>query len=212
MKQPSKEGILRILLVRHGETEWNRIRRFQGRSDLELNDRGKAQVDSLALTLKEKEIKSIYSSPLLRAVETAKAVNRFHGATIEQRDGLMEMDLGDFEGYHAGDLAKEHPEFLKTWMKDPSSLRMPKGESLQEVQSRVWIVMEEIVETYTEGTVLICGHNFVNLTILCKVLGLELSHFRRIRQNAGAMSIVERSRGHYSLVCLNDICHLKDID
>ncbi len=212
MKTPIEESTLSIVLARHGETEWNRIRRFQGQSDVALNERGRAQVEAVALTLKDEAIKVIYSSPLSRAIEMAKAANGFHRVSIEQKDELMEMDLGDFEGIHSKDLLIEHPDFLKKWMMDPSSLRMPNGETLQEVQHRVWTVMEEIVLTYTEGTVLLCGHNFVNLTILCKILGLELANFRRLRQNAGAMNIIVWSRKQYTLVCLNDTCHLKGID
>jgi len=211
MEDPIKETVLRILLVRHGETDWNRIKRFQGRSDVELNKRGRAQAKALALTLREEPLKAIYSSPITRAIETAKAINRYHQTYLEQRDGLMEMDLGDFEGLHPRDLRNEQSEFLRKWLEDPASVRMPNGETLQEVQERAWAVVQEVTKTYHHGSVLLCSHNFVNLTILCKILGLEITHLRRLHQSVGAMNIIEMNRGQYSLICLNDTCHLKGI-
>ena len=212
MENPGKDTVLRIVLVRHGETDWNRSQRFQGRSGVALNERGRAQAEALALILKEEHLKAIYSSPITRAIETAKAINRYHRASIEQRDGLMEMNLGDFEGLHSRDLMNEQPEFLRKWLEDPASVRMPNGETLQEVQGRAWVVVEEIVKTYHEGSVLLCGHNFLNLTILCKILGLEITHFRRLRQSLGAINIIERGRNLYYIVCINDTSHLKGID
>ena len=212
MGDPVKETVLRIVQVRHGETDWNRSRRFQGQSDVALNETGRAQAAALALTLKDEPLKTIYSSPTTRAIETARAINRYHQASLEQRDGLMEMDLGDFEGLQSKNLMNEQPEFLRKWLEDPATVRMPNGETLQEVQTRAWAVVEEITKTHHEGSVLLCGHNFVNLTILCKILGLEITHFRHLRQSLGAINIIERSRGLYCLVRINDTCHLKGID
>jgi len=212
MEAPGKDTVLRIVQVRHGETDWNRNQRFQGQSDVALNERGRAQAEALASALREEPLKAIYSSPISRAIETAKAINRYHQASIEQRDGLMEMDLGDFEGLQSSDFRNEHPGFLRKWLEDPASVRMPNGETLEEVQGRAWPVVEEIAKTHKDGSVLLCGHNFVNLTILCKILGLEITHFRCLRQSLGAMNIIERSRGLYSLICINDTCHLKGVD
>jgi broad specificity phosphatase PhoE len=122
------------------------------------------------------------------------------------------MDLGDFEGLQLEDLARERPDFLKQWSEDPASVRMPNGEALQEVQERAWAVVEEIAGACSGGSVLLCAHNFVNLTILCKILGLGPTHFRGLRQALGAMNIIERNRGRYSLACINDTCHLRGID
>ena len=92
----------RIILIRHGETEWNRLHRFQGRSDIPLNPKGNEQASALALALKNETITAIYSSPLARAIETASHIGRFHPSTpLIKESGLMEMDLGDFEGIEA---------------------------------------------------------------------------------------------------------------
>ncbi len=211
MRDPLDEKVLRVFLVRHGQTDWNKIHRFQGQPGVRLNKTGRAQAEALALSLREEALTVIYSSPLARAVETAEAINRYQGVPIERRDGLMEMNLGDFEGFQSTLLREEHPEFFDSWSKDPASVRMPHGETLLEVQQRAWAVVEEIAGAHAEGSVLLCGHHFVNLTILCKVVGLDLNHFRRLRQAPGAINIIERGGGRYSLVCINDTCHLKAI-
>jgi broad specificity phosphatase PhoE len=212
VKNPSADRILRLFLVRHGQTDWNKIRRFQGQPGIGLNETGKAQAEALASALRKEPIQVIYSSPLARGIETANAINRYHQVPIEQREGLMEMDLGDFEGLRSAVVMEEHPDFFKAWSEDPASVRMPNGESLGEVQERAWAVVEEIAGAHPEGSVVLCGHHFVNLTILCKIVGLELTHFRRLRQAPGALNIIERGDGRYSLVCINDTCHLKAID
>ncbi len=107
----------RIILIRHGETEWNRLHRFQGRSDLPLNPKGNSQARALALALKKKTITAIYSSPLVRAFETACHIGRFHPSTpLIKESGLMEMDLGDFEGMEAQRWALQHLDFRKDWL------------------------------------------------------------------------------------------------
>jgi len=212
VKDADNQTVLWIILVRHGETDWNRTRRLQGQQGAELNKRGRAQVEALALALRQEPLRAIYSSPLARAIETARAINCYHQVSLEQRDGLMEMDLGDFNGLYAKDLMRQHPELFKAWSEDPASVRMPNGETLEEVQGRAWAAVEEIVRAYPDGSVLLCGHHFVNLTILCKILGLGLTHFRRLYQAPGALNIIEKGRGRYSLICINDTCHLKGID
>lgn len=206
-----KEGALRILLVRHGETGWNKAGSFQGRTDIGLNQQGRVQAGALGVALRQEPLKAIYSSPLSRAMETARAINRYHKVPLVQYEGLMEMDLGDFEGLLGSDLNKEHPEFLSKWREDAASVRMPNGEALQEVQERAWAVVQEIIETHHEGTVLLCAHNFVIRTILCKILGMPMSDFRRFRLSVGAISVIEKSSGRYSVVCINDTCHLEGI-
>jgi len=118
----------RILLTRHGKTEWNRIRRFQGRSDVPLNQKGREQGHVLALALKDEPIKAIYSSPLSRAMETARLIRVFHSsAPLVEEEGLVEMDLGEFDGMEAGDWAFRYPDLLEAWRSRPASLRMPGG-------------------------------------------------------------------------------------
>ena len=160
---------MRIYLVRHGETEWNRIRRFQGRSNLPLNQEGKKQAKALALALKNKPLMAIYTSPLIRSLQTARLIKDFHpSAPILEEKGFIEMDLGEFDGMKVQDWAEQYPDTRKVWNENPASVKMPGGESLGEVQDRAKKTLERITQIHSpDDTILISSHNFVNLTILC---------------------------------------------
>jgi len=203
----------RILLIRHGETEWNRIRRFQGRSDIPLNQKGKEQAHALALALEEETLTAIYSSPLGRAMETANIIRELHSSVpLFAEDGLLEMDLGEFEGMEAKQWAEQYPDFLKAWLEKPGSVSMPGGESLQEVQDRALDAIERITQLYpSDSTLLISSHNFVNLTILCYALGLTLDKFRDIRQGTTALNILYKQGERLWVEVVNEQSHLQKL-
>ena len=202
---------IQIILVRHGETEWNRNQRFQGRSDLPLNQKGKEQARALAVALKNESIATIYASPLVRAVETARHIIRFHPSTpLIKEAGLMEMDLGAFEGMEAQRWAATHPDFLKAWEKNPADLTMPGGESLLEVQHRAVDTLERISQQYDPGnTLLICTHNFVIVSLLCYASNTSLNRFRDWKQDTGALNVIYKDGNHFQVIAVNDKKHLK---
>jgi len=201
---------MRIYLVRHGETEWNRIQRFQGRSDLPLNQEGKKQVRALALALKNKPLMAIYTSPLLRALETARLIKVFHPSTpIFEEKGLIEMDLGEFDGMKVQDWAEQYPDIRKLWNENPASVKMPGGESLKEVQARAKETLERITRIYpTDTTILMSSHNFVNLTILCDLLKIPLHRFRELRQENAAFNVICKKGNRFYVELVNEGSHL----
>jgi broad specificity phosphatase PhoE len=206
----SLDPCIRILLIRHGETDWNRIHRFQGRSDLPLSKEGREQARALALALKDEPIKAIYSSPLARAMETARFVKAYHpSAPCYQEDGLIEMDLGEFDGMEANHWIKAYPDFCKMWLEAPSSITMPGGESLQDVQERAIETLERITQRHEpECTLLMSSHNFVNLTLLCHVLDVSLDCFRDLRQGTAALNVLYKQGGRLWAEVVNDRSHL----
>ena len=124
-----------IYLVRHGETDWNLNHRFQGRSDVPLNETGRKQANALALMLKNDPINAIYASPLIRALETARLIKTFHPQIpIIEQEGIIEMDLGEFEGMEGKTWFEKYPDFIKLWRDRPSDVVMPGGESIKSVQ------------------------------------------------------------------------------
>lgn len=201
----------RILLIRHGETDWNRVHRFQGRSNLPLNAKGRDQARDLAFALREEPLTAIYSSPLVRAMETAYLIRVFHPSVpLFEEGGLVEMDLGEFEGMEAQRWAVEYPDFCKAWQETPGSVTMPGGETLQEVQRRAIETLERITEPYPPGsTLLLCSHNFVNLTILCHVLKVPLDRFRELRQVTGALNVLSMQGQQLRAEVVNERSHLK---
>jgi len=206
-----KKGI-RILLVRHGETDWNKAHRFQGRSDVPLNQTGRDQAHTLAEALKGEHITAIYSSPLVRALETARILKVYHSsAPLLQAEGLVEMDLGDYEGMQAQQWAEKYPNFRKAWLEAPLSARMPGGESIQEVQRRAIDTLERITMCYQpESTLLVCSHNFVNRAILCHALHLSLDRFRELQQETAALNILYKCGDRWHAKAVHERLHLKD--
>ena len=202
----------RIILIRHWETEWNRLRRFQGRSDIPLNQKGNEQACALALALKNETIMAIHSSPLVRAIETASHIGKFHPSTpLIKESGLIEMDLGDFEGMEAQHWALHHQDFRKTWEKDPANLSMPGGESLQEVQHRAVDTLNRISELYApDCTLLICSHNFVIISLLCFASKIPLDQFRELRQDTAALNILYKDGTDFQVEKVNDRRHLQE--
>lgn len=200
----------RILLVRHGETEWNRLHRFQGRSDVPLNPKGNNQARALGLALKNETIDAIYSSPLKRALETACHIAQFHPSIpLIKESGLIEMDLGDFEGMEAQQWKKEHPDFRKAWEKNPSTLFMPQGESLNDVQQRAVKTLLRISESCApESTIVICSHNFVIASLLCFASQTPLDHFRKLRQDTAALNILYLDGTDCQIEKVNERTHL----
>ena len=211
MAESIKSSDTRILLIRHGETDWNRIHRFQGRSDVPLNQKGREQARALALALKHEPITAIYSSPLVRAIEMARLIKMFHvSAPFFEEEALVEMDLGDFDGMEAKQWAAQFRDFRKTWQENPASVKMPGGESLKDVQTRAIDALERITNIYPPGsTLLICGHNFVNLTILCHALEISLNRFRDLQQDTAAISILYKQGYRLWAEIVNDRSHLQ---
>lgn len=211
MPNSGQSSAIRILLIRHGETEFNRNHRFQGRIDVPLNQEGVDQAQALARALQNESLAAIYSSPLRRAVETARLVKSFHPSTpFFEEPGLIEMDLGEFDGIEGQRWAENYPDFRKRWLESPANLRMPGGESLQDLQKRVVDTLERITLNYSpEDTLLISSHNFVNRTILCHALGKSLDSFRELRQGNAALNILYKEGREMRVEVINDQSHLE---
>ena len=197
---------MELILIRHGETIWNKERRVQGISDIDLNDVGLYQAQALSLSLKNHVIHSIYSSPLIRAHKTAQIINQYHNAPIYLESGLMEMDQGDFEGLSFQELMFCEKDFLKKWLSDPASVKMPNGESFIELQTRAWKVIEGIIAKSDDA--LVVSHNFTIASILCKIQNISLSEFRSVHVDTTSKTVIRFENGSASIDVLNDRSHI----
>jgi broad specificity phosphatase PhoE len=198
---------MRLILVRHGETEWNREYRVQGLRDIPLNDFGRVQAEAIATTLKDEAVEAIYTSPLQRALETANSINQFHQVEIIILDGLKELNVGELDGLYSPEMKSKYPDFYQSWKADAASARMPGGESLPELQDRVWASIQSILDK-SGKLVIVVSHFFSLLSLLCKVFDLSLSEFRRFNLMLGSISMLEFSEEKAKLVSFNDTCHL----
>ncbi|MBN1381722.1 MAG: histidine phosphatase family protein [Deltaproteobacteria bacterium] len=199
---------MKLILVRHGETLWNKERRFQGVSDIELSENGLKQAEKLGVALKSETIEAIYTSPLKRAFQTALKIGVYHNAPLSVKAELQELNQGDFEGLTINVLTENHGDFLKKWLLNPASCIMPNGESLTMLQDRAWPVIKRIIKS--NRNTLVVAHNFTLMTIICKFLNLSLSDFRKVHIDTASITIVTIDRGDPIVSLLNDTSHLAD--
>jgi broad specificity phosphatase PhoE len=210
---------MKLILTRHGETDMNRLGRIQGISDLALNDTGERQAEALARALENEKVEAIYTSPLKRARDTAHAIGRYHQVEIVPLFGLRELDAGEVDGLTYEEMRTHYGDFLEKWVKDCTSVRPPGGCTLHELQDNAWAAIQEIIERQNQqiaqeevsgkGVVIAVTHYFPILSIICKVLGLELSECRRMRLSLASMCTLDFNPPWTVLVSLNDTCHLK---
>jgi len=203
--------MVRVILVRHGETDWNRREVFRGRADIELNQRGRQQAKALAAPIKDIQIDAVYSSPLRRAVETAEAIAQPHGIPVKIDQGFTDFHYGVWQGLPHDEVRQRYPEMYKDWVERPHTLKVEGGESLRMVRRRSMRALADIVERHDRQTVVIVAHRVVNKVMLCAILGLGNSHFWRIRQDTCALNVFEWSEGQYIMQSLNDTCHLGNV-
>jgi len=197
----------RILLIRHGQTEWNRQQVFRGRADIPLSNVGIEQAIALAERLANEPITAVYSSPLARALVTAEHVAGPHGLQPHRVEGLTDVDFGAWEGRSHEDVKREEGELYLRWQSQPHLVRLPDGETLAEVRERVMAALNDIVTRHSGNTVAVVAHRVVNKVLLCAFFGLGDDAFWRIRQDTGCLNIVECDGDQKAVLLVNDTCH-----
>ena len=200
---------MKLILVRHGQTAWNSQRRIQGcRSDIDLSHHGQEQVARLAASLAKRDVNAIYSSPLKRAMDTAEAIARVCGPEVKVAPALREIDAGELEGLSVDTMSDRHQKFWSEWVKGNTSLPLPGGESLAELQARVWREIELIAARHPDETVIVVGHYFVILVAVCRAMEMDLSAMTRLKLDQTGVSILDISPQGNTLLLFNDTCHL----
>lgn len=188
---------MRLFIVRHGETAWNREGRFQGQRDTALNEKGLTQADKVAAYLEPHSFEAVVSSPLSRARVTGEKIAAACGCqTVELMDELTEIHHGDWEGLLSTEVAEQWPDILKTWHTKPEAVTMPGegGESLADVQRRAVETSEKIAKKYS-GDVCVTAHDAVIKALLCHYTGAPLSSFWNFQIANCSLTIVELREG-----------------
>ncbi len=204
--------MVKVILIRHGETDWNTQQIFRGKIDIPLNESGLAQARAVRESLKDREIDRIYSSPLSRALETARILGENRNLKIETEEAFIDIDFGRWQGLSHQKVREAHKDLYEMWLSNPQTVTFPEGESLETVRTRSGKALEEIVKNHPGETLAIVSHRVLNKVLLCAVLGVELSHFWYIRQDTCAINVFEYKDGAFYLTLLNDTCHLKNIE
>lgn len=201
-----------LYLVRHGETTHNEGGRGLGREDVELTPLGEQQVRLVSEKLASRHVDRVLSSPLSRAAIMAEAIGSAVGRTVELRDELIELDVGDTEGITYAEMRERFPDFMHAWAgDDPTEITMPGGESLADLAVRTASLIEEI-HGWHEETVVAVAHNFVIKVLLCQLLGLPLSNFRRFQVDLASVSALSLRDGRAAVLSLNDVCHIETLN
>jgi broad specificity phosphatase PhoE len=201
----------RVVLVRHGETEWNRVERFRGRTDIELNETGHRQARAVAQRLSGCPMEAIYSSPLTRALQTAQPIAQACGLEVQALEGIVDIDYGDCTGLSPEEFSTTHPDLFEKWRGASEGMRFPRGEGLEDVRLRAWQAVEEVCSIHEDGTVILVSHVVVNRVLICAALDVGNSAFWNIGQDNAAINIIEAEQGGYRLLLLNDTCHLESL-
>lgn len=197
------------LIVRHGETEWNRDSRIQGQADTPLSDEGRAQVAALGAALKGAQIDRAFSSDLSRARETAELVLGERNVPVETTGDLRELNFGRWEGRLGAELAVQEPEPFFAWHTGSPDFAAPEGESVQDLARRVERFVAERQECMLQGTSLIVAHGGSVRCLLCVMLGIPLAAVGRFNVARASLSILEVEPGGAVLILYNDVSHYR---
>lgn len=203
----------RLILVRHGETNWNQQGRFQGQIDIPLNDNGRAQASAARDFLSGIHLDQAHSSSMSRPKETAEIILEAHQQIpISITDGLMEIGHGLWEGKLESEIQSGWPELLESWKLAPETVQMPEGETIQDVWDRSVNSWNRIADNLNANqTALVVAHDAVNKTILCHLLGLSPADIWMVKQGNGGVTVVDIPPDQSQpavVTCLNLTTHL----
>lgn len=166
---------MRIWFVRHGETEWNRTKRYQGHSDIPLNENGRRQAQETASLLAKETLSAIYASDLKRAVETAEAIAQTHELRVQQNSALRELHFGLWEGLRYEQIMEKWADELSLMYEHPEKGCAPEGEGFSELAKRAWPALQAIREAHQEEeAIAVVAHGGTIRVLLCLLRGKPL--------------------------------------
>ena len=198
-----------ILLIRHGETAWNRERIFRGVYDIPLNENGRAQARQVGQALKDREIQAAYSSPLSRAMETGQIALEYQGIEVESHPSFIDFNYGEWTGLADGVVAEKWTNEHALWVTAPHQAHPPSGDSLPEVFERTFGTLTELAQNHPDQTIALFAHRVVNKLLILGMLGLSLERFPFIRQDNCCLNQFQYTANDYIVVTLNDVNHIK---
>jgi len=200
----------KLILARHGETVWNVEKIYRGRTDVNLDEVGIKQAELLGKYLSNWELEAIYSSPLRRALDTANIIARYQKIGVHIAEGLIDFDYGEWQALPEQEAERLYPTLHNEWHNNPHKVRMPGGESLEDVRRRAIEVVNDVLSKY-QGSILLVSHRVAIKVLICSLLGLDNSHFWNIKQDVGGITIFNYVDERFVLARHNDTSHLKEL-
>ncbi len=199
----------KVILLRHGQTDWNSGKRYQGHSDVPLNETGRRQAAKLGRRLAGLPLKAVYSSDLTRAVQTAEAVALQHGLKVLERPAFRELNFGLWEGLSYEQIVSGWPLWLSAMYARPSIGYAPRGESFPQVRRRALAGLRACIAAHPAELIAIVSHGGTLRTILCEALGKPLDELWSLRQDATALNVLTCGAA-WQLEVINDTAHLAE--
>jgi phosphoserine phosphatase len=200
---------MRLYIVRHGETQWNKDEVFRGRKDVPLNERGQQQAEVVGRYFQGKAVDRIVSSPLMRAVQTAQSISHTTGVPIEAWSEFTDIDFGIWEGLSLREVEERYPAELAVWRTSPKNLKIEAGETLAAVEDRISEGLK-ILCNGQEGAVVILTHRVICKLIVLTCLKMGAEHFWDMKYDPGSITLLKKKDHAFALVFSNQTCHLMD--
>ena len=204
---------MKLILVRHGETEWVKEHRYQGSTDIPLNVWGVRQARALARLLKKERPLAVYSSKLTRARETAKLIANTCGKSIQFDARLNEVSFGVWEGQVHAVVRAQSPKASRDWYRARWSSRPPGGESLHSLRRRIFAFLKELAEQFgnRDGSCVVVTHGGPIRMFLIQLLKTDPKIFWRLRIDPASVTRINLNRGQVELILLNGREHLNGL-
>ena len=202
---------LKLYLLRHGETTYSLNNGFCGGLDPELTAEGTMMAEAFAKVYRDRSWAAIYSSPMKRTIATAKPICEALGIEMQLRDGLKEIQYGQWEGKPREFVKENYSEEYIRWLTEPAWNAPTGGETAVQIASRASLVIAEIESKYPDGNVLVVSHKATIRIILCNLLGIDLGRYRdRITALTASVSIIKFDEHGPLLEILGDRYHLPE--
>jgi broad specificity phosphatase PhoE len=200
---------LRVVLLRHAETDWNRQRRYQGRRDTPLSEAGRAQAAAAGRVLAAEPLAAVWSSPLQRARETAAAIAAHHGQEVRVEDAFTEMRFGQWEGLTVDEVGAGFPALYRTWLETPDRAAVPGAETLAEVRERARAGLRALREAHEGQRVCLVSHGITSRVLILEALGLDLDRIWSLQLSAAGISELEFHDDWGVVHRMNTLVHLE---
>jgi phosphoserine phosphatase len=200
--------LTQLIIIRHGQTEWNRVERFRGRTDIDLDETGRKQAEATAQRITEWPVSFLYYSPLKRTTTAAGIISEKLKLKMEPLPGLMDMDYGKWQGLTPEEAKIKDEGLYKLWLESPQLVKFPGGESLEQLRERAGAAIDELIQKHPLETIGVVTHKTVIQVLVLHLLQLESSRFWQIWQDVAAINLFEVKDGSAYARLINDTCHL----
>lgn len=199
---------MRIIIIRHGETDWNCRKKTQGMQDTNLNEQGVDQSERLAQRLCAFRFEKVFTSPLRRAMQTAEIIARQANCGMITEDALKEIHFGSWEGLTFDEIGGKYPDELQIWNQNPRLVAIPGGESIDFVAERVEKLLAQWYSAYAGRTIVAVSHSVPAKLLVALSVGFPIEKLHSLRMDNASMSVIDCYRERNVLRLLNDTSHL----